>query len=89
MHTAVLSSNFWLNRSAIIHQLKHKNEVNIELLEECILPHLAQNEFFIQKAIGWSLRQYSRQNPGYVIGFVEQYNVKGLARREALRLITH
>jgi 3-methyladenine DNA glycosylase AlkD len=87
VHKAILSPNFWLNRSAIIHQLKYKNEVNIQLLEESILPHLEHKEFFVQKAIGWSLRQYSRQNPGYVAGFVEQYNLQGLARREALRLL--
>ena len=40
-------------------------------------------EFFIQKAIGWSLRQYSKFNPEAVREFVIEINLQGLAKREA------
>ena len=44
-------------------------------------------DFFIQKAIGWALRQYAKTNPEYVKLFVEAHAVTGLAKREALKII--
>jgi 3-methyladenine DNA glycosylase AlkD len=81
------SDHMWLNRTTIIYQLKYGKETNLEKLEEAILPHLRSPEFFHQKAIGWSLRQYTRVNPDWVQNFVERHEIVGLARREALRLI--
>lgn len=43
------------------------------------------NEFFIRKAIGWVLREYSRTYPERVKDFVEEASLIGLSRREALR----
>ena len=48
-----LSDNMWTNRSAILHQLKFKQETDTDLLFEIIKQHSNSNEFFIQKAIGW------------------------------------
>lgn len=81
------SSNFWLNRTAIICQLKFKDKTNVALLEMSILPHLESNEFFIQKSIGWALRQYSKTNPIYVIDFVNKHSLKPLSKKEALKHI--
>lgn len=81
------SSNFWLNRTAIICQLKFKDKTNIALLESAILPHIQSNEFFIQKSIGWALRQYSKTNPIYVIDFVNKHSLKPLSKKEALKHI--
>ncbi len=44
-------------------------------------------EFFVQKAIGWILRQYSKFNPNDVIEFVNNIELAPLSRREALKVI--
>lgn len=79
--------NMWMNRAAIICQLGYRVNTNTDLLELAILPHTESKEFFLQKAIGWSLRQYSKTNPDWVMRFVESHTLKPLSRREALRLI--
>ncbi|MGE6488623.1 DNA alkylation repair protein [Paenisporosarcina sp. NPDC076898] len=85
MRTWSDSENMWLNRSAILHQLKYKNETNENLLEEIILNHAKSNEFFIQKAIGWVLREYAKTNPPFVQQFVKKHELKPLSKREALK----
>jgi 3-methyladenine DNA glycosylase AlkD len=81
------SNNIWLNRVAIIHQLSYKQQTNATLLTDVILLTREKKEFFIQKAIGWSLRQYSYTNPIFVMNFVEKYTLSNLATREALKAI--
>lgn len=81
------SDNIWLNRSAILFQLKYKTDMDEELLSEIILRLKHKKEFFIQKAIGWVLREHSRYNPHFVVEFVEINKIYGLAKREALRII--
>ncbi|MCZ2257719.1 DNA alkylation repair protein [Sporosarcina sp. G11-34] len=80
-----LSDNMWTNRSAILHQLKFKQETNTDLLFEMINQHSSSNEFFIQKAIGWVLREYAKTNPDIVKLFVEENPLKPLSKREALK----
>ncbi len=79
------SNNFWLRRSCLIFQLKYKNETDFDLLKSLIKENLHHKEFFIQKAIGWSLRQYAKFQPELVKEFVTSENIKGLAKREALK----
>ena len=81
------SDNYWLNRTAIIVQLRCKHQTDTQFLETAILPHMANKEFFLRKAIGWSLRQYARTNPQWVIDFVNRYDnhLSGLSKREALK----
>lgn len=81
------SDNMWLNRTCLIFQLKYKNEVDFELLKDLIRQFQPNKEFFIQKAIGWSLRQYSKYNPKAVAEFVDVINLQGLARREAIKYV--
>lgn len=81
------SDNFWLNRTCLIFQLKYKDEVDFELLKDLIKQYQGEKEFFIQKAIGWSLRQYSKFNPEGVREFVKEIDLKGLALREASKHI--
>lgn len=81
------SKNMWLNRSAILHQLKYKTEMNEQLLHEIIQMHIESKEFFIQKAIGWVLREYAKTNPKSVLSFVTATDLKPLSRREALKNI--
>lgn len=81
------SENMWLNRSAIIFQLSYKEKTNFDLLKSECEKHKESKEFFIQKAIGWALRDYSRFNPNGVTEYVNSTNLKPLSQREALRNI--
>ncbi len=82
------SSNMWLNRTAIIFQLGYKDKTNFNsLISECE-KHKHSNEFFIQKAIGWALREYGSVNPNAVLEYVNSTNLKPLSKKEAIRKIT-
>lgn len=81
------SDNMWLNRTCLLFQLFYQENTDFELLKGLILQYLAIKEFFIQKAIGWSLRQYSRTNPDAVRDFVDELNLSTVARREAIKYI--
>ena len=65
--------DFWLRRLAIEHQLLQKEETDVQLLEQILINNLDQTEFFINKAIGWALRDYSKTNPDWVREFIEKY----------------
>ncbi len=81
----IFSENMWLQRTAILFQLTYKKNTNETLLYEYIGHCAESKEFFIQKAIGWALRQYARTAPQSVRQFVESYPLKPLSRREALK----
>ena len=79
------SDNMWLNRSAIIYQLFYKEKTDTGILTHVIETHSKSKEFFIQKAIGWSLRQYAYTNPEFVKSFVQNNTLAPLSKREALK----
>jgi 3-methyladenine DNA glycosylase AlkD len=79
------SENMWLNRSAILFQLGYKEKTNFDLLKLVCEKHKTSTEFFIQKAIGWSLREYAKTNPEAVKDFVAVSNLKKLSVKEALK----
>ena len=66
-------SNFWLRRVAIEHQLLRKKNMNAKLLNTILENNLGQEEFFINKAIGWALRDYSKTDPTWVQGFIQTH----------------
>lgn len=79
------SANIWLRRVAIDHQLLRKNKTDTELLEQIICNNLGQKEFFINKAIGWALRDYSKTRPEWVRAFIARHRqyMAALSIREA------
>ena len=79
------SENFWLRRTTILFQLNYKKETDFDLLCEIIGENLNSKEFFINKAIGWSLRQYARVDPQAVTKFVKSTPLHPLSRREAMK----
>lgn len=81
------SDNIWLQRCCLLYQLKRKEEIDTLRLSQIIQRLLGSKEFFINKAIGWVLREYSRTNPNWVKEFVAVNDLANLSRREALRLI--
>ncbi|HKK77623.1 MAG TPA: DNA alkylation repair protein [Saprospiraceae bacterium] len=87
LDTWLASGNIWLQRTALLFQLHYKQELNQQLLTHTIRELLGSDEFFINKAIGWILREYSKTNPDWVRHFVEQTPLSPLSRREALRVL--
>lgn len=83
-HSWLNSGNIWLQRSCLLFQLKYKSELDTKLLESFIFPLADCKEFFIKKAIGWILREYSKTNPEYVIQFVNDNQLSNLSKKEAL-----
>jgi len=82
------NDHMWLNRTALLFQLKYKKETNWNLLQTLILMSESSNEFFIRKAQGWALREYSKTNPLVVRTFVENNpQLSGLTRREAMKYV--
>ncbi len=79
------SNNLWLQRSTIIFQLGYKEKTNEQLLFKQCLIHKDSDAFFIQKAIGWALREYGKTNPEAVLNFVKANTLKPLSKREAIR----
>lgn len=77
------SQDFWQRRVAINLQLMEKERTELPLLTKAILKDQETDEFFIQKAIGWSLRQYSKTDQAWVMNFLETYQLSPLAVREA------
>ena len=84
-----LDENIWLRRIAVNHQLLRKEKTNTELLEKILKNNLGQTKFFINKAIGWALRDYSKTNPNWVKNFIEKNREKmaKLSIREASKYL--
>ena len=83
------ASDFWLRRIAIDHQRGRKEKTKQELLAKIIDNNLNREEFFINKAIGWALRDYSKTNPPWVKEFLASRK-NGLAKlslREASKYL--
>jgi len=71
-----VDEDFWIRRIAIDHQLSRKDKTDECLLEKIIVNNFGSDEFFINKAIGWSLREYSKFNPDWVRSFTYKYKDK-------------
>ncbi len=79
------SDNFWLRRASLLFQLGYKKDTDFALLCDIICENLGSQEFFINKAIGWALRQYTRTDPEAVRRFVAETPLHPLSAREALK----
>ncbi|MPM26083.1 hypothetical protein SDC9_72584 [bioreactor metagenome] len=83
------ADDIWLRRVAIDHQLGFKEKTDTALLEEIIKNNLNQKEFFINKAIGWCLRDFSKTNPDWVRAFlsVHKNDLSNLSIREGSKYV--
>jgi len=79
------SGNFWLQRFCLVFSLGYKDKTDAALLAKNIQALSSSKEFFIQKAIGWALRQYARTDPDWVREFVAINALAPLSKREALK----
>jgi len=83
----IKSKNIWLQRTALLFQLGYKKETDAQLLFDLIEKLRDIDEFFIQKAIGWALREYSKLEPLAVVKFANTHQLSALAAREALKVV--
>lgn len=81
------SNHLWLMRSAILFQLKYKQHLDNELLSEIIKTLSTSKEFFINKAVGWILREYSKTNPKWVKNFIENHQLHSLSVKEGSKYL--
>ena len=81
--------NFWIRRSAILSHNRHKQNTDQEKLLDYCLQCAHEKEFFIRKAIGWALREYSKTEPEVVSNFIEEHNelLSNLSKREGMKHI--
>lgn len=83
------SENFWMKRSSLISQilLFREQKGDKELFFEIAQRLIFEKEFFIRKAIGWSLREMSKTDPESVLEFIKKYQDKmsGLTFKEGSR----
>ena len=82
--------DIWKRRTAIIAQLRFKAGTDTDLLFFAIEASIDEREFFLRKAIGWALREYSKTAPEVVADYVasHRHRLSALSRREALKVIT-
>lgn len=84
------SENIWLIRTSLIFQLKYKKDTDLNLMFETILQTCQTREFFVNKAIGWMLRENAKTNPAIIEQFIEEneQRLSGLSKREGLKGIS-
>ncbi|MBK9271835.1 MAG: DNA alkylation repair protein [Saprospiraceae bacterium] len=78
---------FWYPRAALILQLFYRDQTNFQLMQNLILSQKGSKEFFVRKAAGWALRQYSKTNPNAVQEFIQSHQLHPLTVREGLKWI--
>jgi len=79
--------NIWLWRTSLLFQLKYKKATDVELLGNTIRRLAGEKDFFIRKAIGWVLREYSKTDADWVLEFVQNNRLSPLSEREALKVL--
>jgi 3-methyladenine DNA glycosylase AlkD len=80
------SDDLWLRRAALLHQLLWRERTDAAWLFDACRRRAGERDFFIRKAIGWVLREYSKTDPEAVRSFVAANAdlLSPLSRREAL-----
>lgn len=83
------ADDYWLRRAAITAQLLAKDATDTALLATVINNNLNQREFFINKAIGWALRQYSKTDAAWVRHYIAAHrdSLSVLSIREASKYL--
>ena len=81
--------NMWIRRTALLHQLNFKNNTDSDRLFYFCEKRMHEKDFFIRKAIGWALRQYSYINAKKVIHFIRdnESSLSTLSKTEALKAL--
>lgn len=80
-------SSVWVRRVAVLHQLGRREATDTDLLAEILAGNLDSGEFFLDKAVGWALREYSKTDPAWVRAFLGTHGVSALTRREGSKYL--
>ena len=85
-----VEEDLWLRRTAVLAQLAHREDTDLDLLTHAIDRNLDDGSFWLRKAIGWALRTHARTDPDWVRGFVaaREGRLSPLSHREALKHLT-
>ncbi len=85
----VTDANFWIRRTALLALLPgiRAGAGDLARLSRYGDLLLGEKEFFIRKALGWVLREVAKQDPAWVIAWVEPRaaRLSGVTIREAVR----
>ncbi|MBC8256271.1 MAG: DNA alkylation repair protein [Candidatus Marinimicrobia bacterium] len=89
LKTWIQDDNLWIRRTSLLAQLKYKDQTDFNLLKDLVKSTWYEKEFFIRKAIGWALRQYSYTNPQAVQKFImeNENNLSPLSVQEGMKVI--
>ncbi|NUS28849.1 MAG: DNA alkylation repair protein [Streptomyces sp.] len=89
MDAWIVDDDLWIARTALLHQLRHKERTDTARLFTYCLHQSGHPDFFIRKAIGWALREYAKTDPEAVRSFLarEEGRFAPLSVREALKNI--
>ena len=81
--------NMWVRRTATLHQLNFKERTNADRVFRDCEKRMHESEYFIRKAIGWALRQYSYVDGNAVFQFVKdnKSELSTLSKTEALKAL--
>lgn len=88
-----VDDNFWVRRLAIDCQLGFKEKTDTVLLESVLTKNLSgstfDQEFFINKAIGWVLRDFSKTDADWVREFIKinGHKMSKLSYRESSKYL--
>ncbi|XP_004363448.1 DNA alkylation repair enzyme [Capsaspora owczarzaki ATCC 30864] len=87
MRAWIADDCLWVRRMALLHQLQYKEKTNEDLLFTFVLARHDETDFFIQKAMGWALRQHARVRPSVVRAFVRNFRhvLPRLTQKEAMK----
>jgi 3-methyladenine DNA glycosylase AlkD len=87
MRAWAVDDDLWVRRTAVLSQLNHQRDTDTDLLHDVIAANVEDRSFWLRKAIGWALREYSRTDPHWVRAEVDRLGdrLSGLSRREATR----
>ena len=83
----IFNDNIWVKRVSILFQLKYKEKTDTEFLTKAIVSNSQTSEFFINKAIGWALREYSKTDKVWVRDFINNNELSKLSVREGSKYI--
>lgn len=75
------SKNLWERRQSLVSLFYYartkKEHVTFELTQQLVFPLLADKEYFVQKAVGWTLRESYNVYPKQTYAFIEE-NIKNI-----------
>ena len=90
MRAWAVDDDLWVRRTAVLSQLNHKADTDIDLLRDAIEANVDDTSFWLRKAIGWALREYAKTDADWVRAEVDRIGdrLSGLSRREATKHLT-